>query len=373
VNLPAVKLREALSIISLVPSRSGIRPSEYIRCTASKGYLTMALSAEMFGEVAVAANGSSNGEAWVAYADRRAMSAFINACDCATDADDIITEFTSTDPKTSAGELKIRYKRRRANIQGLDVVSGYAKANLKELTTVSLTDDHKALIRLAAKYAPLDPTAANLNCVYLSKGKGIQSSNQVVMFSAADSSIPMTMPFPRMLPEILSNQAVDGIQVGEKGTRITFQPSGYLFQLINDECRVGFPTDQISDMVKECAKLPVTLTFKPNDLLIILQRLQTYTSGGGSTDVSVRCKGSAGKKVVVLTSEALQGAFHEALTIDKGLTEDVAVEWPLATLLPLTEFLASEPSMSVAFTDASPYSFRGTKGKNKLDLIIARK
>lgn len=374
-RLLANKLRDALSIISLVPSRAGIMPSEFVRMSAAKGQLTLALAAELFGEVPLASI-DLVGETWVFFAERRLLSAFVNACNDAKDTDEIVLEFVPPLDLASTGTLKIKYKRRRAvlqGIQGIQEITGYGRNSGKDMSPITLTDEHKALIRLAAKYAPMDPTAADLNCVYLLKGHAVQSSNQVVIFSATDLSVPLTMPFPLMLPELLSNQAITGIQVGDKGTRITFT-SGYLFQLINEKCRTDFPSKKILGYVADAAKIPILLSFKPGDLLTILQRLQTYTSSSaGSVEVTVQCKGTAGKRVVVLTSKATQGYFNENMTIDQPLAADMTCEWPLAHLLPFTEFVSNQPTMSVAFGATGPFDFHSTVGGAELDLIIARK
>lgn len=369
-KVSAIKLRDALSIISLVPSRSGILPSEFLRIRVASGALRLALAAEIFGEVAVAPLEASN-EDWTFFAERKLVTAFVGQCTDATDADEITLEHAAT-ADAPAGELTVKYKRRKAVLHGVNEITGYGKHSTKDMAPITLSDEHKELIRIASKYAPLDPTTADLNCVYLLDKTAIQASNQVVIFNAASKSIPTTLPFPLMLPELLANKDLKSILVGASGSRLNFG-CGYLYQLVSEKCRTDFPSKRILGYIADGAKLPKLMIFEPAALLAILQRLQAYTSGAGVTDVSVRCKGDQGKRTMVLTSDAAQGWFSEHLTLEKPAPSVVDCEWPLSHLLPFIEFVSKEKSMYLACTDNSPYYFHAASSGAIIDLIIARK
>lgn len=364
-KIPVPALLEATSAICLVPSRAGIMSSEFIKLRSDKKSLKMSLAAEIYGTT-VAKAIEPGQKPWTFYVDRASFEPFVQASHNLGQKAPFV--FSITDDEKP--QLIVSCGSRKAIFQEVQQIQGYSDKMDFEGRVLNLSSQQKASLRLASKYATIDPTFAHLNCVYLLKGKSIVASNQLSAIIIDDPVVPMSVPLPLLLLSILDDDQVKSIVVSPAFAKVT-TPVGILCQLTSTKAAAEFPIKTIlKNMKKAKAEFPQRFVLKASSLLAALKRLEAYVATIVRRDMTVTVSGKKGEQKIKLVASIPSGRFEEPVKVEApGLSEDINFELLLATLLPLNDVSIEMGKVSVSYTDESPFYFT-SKG---MQLLVSRK
>lgn len=347
-RIEADSLIEALDAISLIPSRSGVAQSEFVKIVQSKGTVRFYLASEIFGMTEV--KGDKAEPAWTHYADRASLMPFVKA------SKDLgkLSPFEFVSHKN--GVLTVRQGRRKADFAKIDPIAGYVETVSIETRPLKLTSEQKSYLTLASRYASVDPTISHLNCIYMSKGKALLASNDVAVAMVSDKVLPVSVAIPSQLIAALSSEYSKTLYANQEISFLRIS-CGWLAQTPNEKTK-SFPKVVIAGAFADAKKYSLRVAFSGRKLLAALKRLETYISMVVKRDFIVTVSGFKGERKIQLVCKAPQGTFQESITALRPVKKDFSCDWLMSHLLPLAE-LRSIGKVYVHFEDAksSPYYF----------------
>lgn len=368
IRLTSDSLIKAVKAIDLVPTRSGIVPSEFIQLEKRKDRLYLSLAAEVFGRTYAKAE-AVDGDDWTFHVDRTALVPWVVAAE--TFGSNKPFEFEVTKKKGS-NVLLLKSGRRKVIFNSITFIQGYPEYKAADSTTVSLDQRQKLLLTLASRYALPDPTLPYLNCVYMVKGKSILASNRISLFYGKNKDIPITVPLPLHLLGLIGQDNIKTIEIAKKVVKLTLD-CGYLCQSINATAKTDFPVEQSMKQFKKGELYPPQFKVKAKPFLEAMARLQAYVSGSTQREIFVYCKGVKGENKLKLFSSTPQGIFSEFVNTIDACNIDFTCEWKLMYLSVLSEYSDTLRMLEVSFSDKekSPYHFTAvTEG---ISLMLSRR
>jgi hypothetical protein len=347
-RIDANDLIEALDAVSLIPSRSGIAQSEFVKIVQAKGTVKFFLASEIFGMTEV--KGDKAEAPWVHYADRASLMPFVRA------AKDLgrLSPFEFVSSKN--GVLTVRQGRRKADFAKIDPINGYVEKVTVDSKPLKLTSEQKSFLTLASKYASTDPTISHLNCIYMSKGRALLASNDVAVAMVADPVLPVSVAIPSQLIAALGSEYSQTLSANQSISYLKMS-CGWLAQTPNEKTK-NFPKVVIAGAFEDAKKYKLRVVFSGHKLMEALKRLETYISMVVKRDFIVTVSGAQGERRIQLVCKAPQGTFQESVTAIKPVSKDFSCDWLMSHLLPLAE-LKSIGRIAVKFDDSktSPYYF----------------
>ena len=333
------KLFEAIAVLDLVPSRSGIAASVFVRLDGNGSKLRMSLSSEVSGQVVVRGEGK-----WPVkkpfYLDRRLLFPFIYV------AQSVSTK-SGFEFQLEKKELLVRHGRRRARFSLVDSVMGFDKLKKKKASVRMHIDDRLRKLMLSARGCAVDdPSLPHLNCIYLKPGKKtttteVYTTNGAVGFHAVHKvkkSMKNPLPFPLYVAGLLKEEGVKRV-LNQKNQVVLEFENGDIWQMVSAKAAKKFPVKTIIKMLAELRKTKSMFRMECRRLHNVVERLLLYLASVSRQDWVLWLKGSKGGKEILFEVTVPQGVFREKVPVHKALVSDVEIEWPLAAMIPVFQYL----------------------------------
>ena len=368
IRLTSDSLIKAVKAIDLVPTRSGIVPSEFIQLEKKKDRLYLSLAAEVFGRTYAKAE-KVDGEDWTFHVDRTALVPWVLAAENFGSNRDFEFEVTS---KKGSNVLLLKSGRRKVIFNSITFIQGYPEYKAADATTVTLDQRQKLLLTLASRYASPDPTLPYLNCVYMVKGKSILSSNRISLFHGKNKDIPITVPLPLHLLGLIGQDNIKTIEIAKKVVKLTLD-CGYLCQSINATAKTDFPVEQSMKQFKKGEDYPVQFKVKAKPFIEAMARLKAYVSGSTQREIYVYAKSIKGEDKLKLYSSTPQGVFTEFVTMLLPAKIDCLCEWKLEYLAVLEEHGETLRMLEVRFDPKTKSPYHINSPIENISLMLSRR
>lgn len=352
-------LVNAIKVFEMIPMRSGVPSSDYIRIIPTQKYLEMALSSSVSAVLRINCSAElGKGPYWI---DRRLLIPFVLMGDKWKGSFHLVVEDSM---------LKVKQGSRQAELAlRADPIDGYGVwKDLSSLKEMRLTEDVKGLLIASNNCSTADPALKHLNCVYIG-GQTVLATNQTVMFAGTSKSKSSNnIPFPVGIIPLLSNTLVKGVII-DKDLVMLDCGCGYVQGTVSDEAKKNFPKKEIVKQINDSQSLPLLGKIPSVRLAKMLKRLAEYLSGVKREDWQLKLEFSENKMRAVV--KIRQGEFEEKMDVD-GLKQEGQVEWPLELVQPVLEYMGSSSDFVKLKVDESkktPYLLSA----NGINLLIARR
>lgn len=359
---------ELCEVMDLVPSRPGIHSSEYFCVDSKKGSPTFAIASEVTGNVLINGNGR-----WPMvkpfYLDRRVFLPFVFAAKDLTDAPFVFSR--------KKKELIVRQGSRKAVFTSQEKVDGYGQPPQAEMaSTLELGDKLRGLIYCARDCAADDPVTPQLNCVYIqpnSHSVSVLATNQKILFRGAGiakGKIKHAVPFPLYLVRLLGSDKLKEVQWYKKYVALVFR-HGKIWQAVSAKALRDFPVKPIRQHMEKTAQGNPVLQVSSKKLSRALNRLCVYLSAVRRQDWSLLLIGKKGTRKLLVRSVAAGSVFNERVRLKKPLPLDLKLEWPLAMMEPVFQFLSGmQDTVLEVRCDKKGRSYMKARG---VELVIPRR
>lgn len=342
-KINAKELKQALRTVGMIPSRTGVTSSEYIRIKNRDSLLTLSLASEAIGRGTAK---TDDAKSWMFYADRKLLDTFVSNV-----GDDSEITFSAT-PKG----MQVRARRRSATFQPVSPASGYGdmvKLGLEKAAPVTLDDEQRAAVALALKYAPPDTAAPNLSCVYLA-GDHVLASNGYITFAASAKIGARSIALPVFYSQLLQEPSLARLLV-LKGQGCCFEFSnGKIFQPLNQEAE-SFPHAAVLSHLEKGAKQKERITADATVLAEALTRMGKFVGSTDERDAVIAAAVRKGETYCTLSLAASQCEVKEQVKLVKPATED----WDTKLALPYLSWFASACSGPVVVRPGKVFHFFG--------------
>jgi hypothetical protein len=335
-------LNAVLDILTMVPEKLGISASEYIWVRGQGSHIKMSVSSYISGEVELDGVGS-----WPFkdnfYLDRRTFVPWVMSARESKDKHRF--QF-----HRRGDRLFLKHGGRTVTFDNQKKISGYGDLKrikgLRSNPEIPVSDELKEMLKCGNNCAVADTIQPQLNCVLVSS-KG----SEVFSYAASDyvfyvgkgtlsknESID-TVPFPLFLINLLTIKGLKRISCVGKYVLLKFK-NGTIWQPISEEANTNFPLDRIKKYARQARSLPVTFSTSGRRFSRMMVRLGYYLQSVRRRDWVVVVKGERGDDTVMLRSSIPGVHFRERISVSGGVPKDFKIEWPLATLAPVFEFLS---------------------------------
>lgn len=360
-------LLKALEAIDMVPSRSGIVPSEFVQIQKKGNKLSFSLASEVFGKTLVKGTDSTDGD-WVFHVDRTSLMPFVFASKNIIKPIDYVLE---CEEKKDNKALTIKSGRRRVKFNAITFVQGYPTYASTDALVIPLTKHQKSLLQLASEYATSDPTLGYINCVYALGKRAILASNRITLFYGADKLVPFSVPLPIVLLGLIKNDRVRSVEVSKTLVKLELD-CGYICQAINATAKKDFPVKQTLSQMERGSTYHKQLSLKAKPFLTALSRLQDYIRNVVNRELIVVAACSKNDTRLRLYCDTPQGRFQEIVTMLSPAKQDTKCEWLLTSLTPLSKYDDTLSRIDVRFDDKkkSPYHLVSPKG---IQIMLGRR
>jgi len=335
-------LSQVLDILAMVPEKLGIPSSEYIWIRGKGTHITMSVASYISGEVQLNGEGSWPFAGKNFYLDRRTFVPWVMAARESKEKHRF--QF-----HRKTDQLYLKHGNRTVTFSNQSKIRGYGdlrRINAEENHSVPITRELKEILRCGSNCAVSDTIQPHLNAVVI-KGKG----STVVSYAASDyvfymgkgeldkSETISSVQFPLFLVGLLDVAGLRKISTIGKYVMLKFK-HGVVWQPISEEVDKDFPLSRIKKYAKQATKMPVTFTTSGRRFSRMMVRLGYYLQSVRRRDWVVTVKGDKGDDYIKIRSMIPGVAFKETLSVATKLPADFTIEWPLATLAPVFEFLS---------------------------------
>lgn len=348
---------KAVKVMNLVPFRSGIPSSDYIRIRLAKKKMELAIASSVSGQSSVALP-ESMGEQDL-FVDRRMFLPFCLAAEKRKGDFKLLLE---------EGKLHIHQGKRKAELAlYAGKVQGYGKwRDINGLKEVKLEADLKTLLVAASSCATADPSLQHLNCVFMD-GNLLLSSNQTMMLQGSGKGKNTDFPFPVGIIPLLGDSLVQGVGI-ENGMVILDCEVGYIEGTVAAPGAKKFPKKDILFNMKAAQKYPVLLTIKPKALAEAMAHLIEYLAGVKRDEWVLKIAEENGE--LYASAAISQGGFKERIK-GEGFVKGCLIELPLETIKPVVDFIQTKEEEISIQSDESKKTPMLVHSKT-VDLLIAR-
>lgn len=335
------KLNEVLDIIAMVPEHLGLLPSEYIWIRGKGSKIKMSVASYISGEVELEGEG-----AWPFkenfYLDRRTFVPWAGAARESKDKHRF--QF-----HRKGNQLILKHGARTVIFDNQKKISGYGdlqRIKVHSNHSVPVSNELREMLKCGSNCAVADTIQPHLNAVItMSKGSSVISyAASDYVFYVGEGKLDRNeaidkVPFPLFLINLLDVDGLKKISCVGKYVMLRFK-HGTIWQPISEEADKKFPLGRIKKYAKQARTLPVTFTTSGRRFSRMMVRLGYYLQSVRRRDWVVVVKGNKGDESVKLRSRIPGVHFREAITVSEKLLKDFKIEWPLATLAPVFDFLS---------------------------------
>jgi hypothetical protein len=366
----------ALKVLDLVPVRSGIPSSEFIRMQGFPMYtknandgIVMALAAEISGAVIVKLSDGFWDLKESFFVDRKVLMPFVAA---SRSPEITITTGKSLGYKQESDDaLKIVLKsgRRTLTLANGTLSAGYVEPPNAKVRRIKISDELRELITLAQSFGPAANVLPQLESVFISQNGKVLSSCDIVIFQGNFEFLNNgveSFHIPLASVPLLAS-ALKEIKLTKQAFILEFT-CGTLMQAMPTRVLKEFPVKRMVQCVKDGDKVPKRVTFSPGKLLAIYDRFGKYLAS--AKDKVLKIKGTQADGVVKIKAESGTAVFSETLSKGVKILKDFEFELPMDMTSKFIQYAAGKnQGITVAFSDKSPY-YLLTK---RVTLVCARK
>jgi len=339
-------LNAVLDILAMVPEKIGIPSSEYIWIRGIDGKIKMSVASYISGESILEGEGH-----WPFkqdfFLDRRTFVPWVQAARESKDKHRFVF-YNKHD------QLYLTHGSRIVKFTNQKKIRGYG--DLKKIKgsnhSIPVSEELREMLRCGSNCAVSDTIQPHLNAV-VTASKG----TSVISYAASDYVFYMgrgkldrgesisAVPFPLFLINLLDVEGLKKISCIGKYIMLKFK-HGVVWQPISEEAHKKFPIDRIKKYVKQSNTLPVTFTTSSRRFSRMMVRLGYYLQSVRRRDWVVTVKGVKGDESIQLRTTVPGVDFKEKISISGKIEETFKIEWPLATLAPVFEFLSKRTKKS---------------------------
>lgn len=357
-------LINAAETLDMVPQKSGIPTSDYIRFTLQKDCLKLSLASTVLGMVRVPGNFSQFvPHVKEIFIDRRVFMPFVLAGK--TRKPDFQFGFNTDNLFVRQGTRDAMFALSSGAVKGYGIWKD--RSNMKE---IKLSQEIKDMILASVDCATADPSMPELNCVLIGDMLMLASNKTVIFLGKQKKATGLNFPFPVSIIPFLHSAVVKG--VGVDGDIVVLDCGvGYLEGTVSAVARKKFPRKNLEEIARLGANYPIMLKLPAARLLAMLERFIGYLSGVRREDwiVNLDIKGKTVRATVNLNA----GKFDEVLEMDEPALKDSSLKWPLDAVTPVVKYMAGatkDAEIVVRTDDAKqmPYFLIGETA----ELVISR-
>jgi hypothetical protein len=334
-------LNTVLDILAMVPEKSGLPSSEYIWCRAKGSRLTMSVASYISGEVILDGEGDWPFEENF-YLDRRTFVPWVTVARESKDKHRFQFERRHNELIATHGKRSVMFTNQKK-------IRGYG--DLKRIKgsithSVPVSESLKEMLRCGSNCAVSDTIQPHLNAVVTMSKRG-----KVLSYAASDYVFYMgegtldrdeaidKIPFPLFLINLLDVDGLRSINCVGKYVMLKFK-HGAIWQPISEEANKNFPLSRIKKYAKQANSLPVTFTTSGRRFSRLMVRLGYYLQSVRRRDWVATVHGEKGSENIKLRTKIPGVDFKESTSISGKIKHDFTIEWPLASLSPVFDFLS---------------------------------
>lgn len=324
----------------MVPEKAGIPSSEFIWVRGKGNRVKMAVASYIAGEVTLHGDGKWPFKDF--YLDRRTFVPWVNAAREIKDKHRF--QFHNKD-----SQLYLVHGARKVTFANQKKISGYgnlARIQAKETYSVPVSSELKEMLKCGGSCAVSDTIQPHLNGVWVTeKGKAVLSyaaSDYVFYMGKGDLNggrLAESIPFPLFLINLLTVEGLRKISCAGKYVLLKFK-HGTVWQPISEEMVTKFPIDRIKKYAKQSQTVPITFSASGRRFSRLIVRMGYYMQAIRRRDWVVDVKGKRKEEFIKLYSTIPGVSFSEKIKVLENLKRDFRIEWPLATLEPIFDFLS---------------------------------
>jgi hypothetical protein len=334
-------LNAILDILAMVPEKSGLPSSEYIWCRGKGSKVTMSVASYISGEVVLNGEGEWPFEKPF-FLDRRMFVPWVYAAKESKDKHRFQFEHKKD-------QLLVTHGKRTVLFTNQKKISGYGdlkRIKVSSNHTVPVSKELQEMLRCGSNCAVSDTIQPHLNAVItMSKGgKVLSYAASDYVFYMGEGSLDKgeaidKVPFPLFLINLLDVDGLKSISCVGKYVMLKFK-HGTIWQPISEEANKNFPMERIKKYEKQARSLPVTFTTSGRRFSRLMVRLGYYLQSVRRRDWVATVKGVKGEENIKLRTKIPGVDFKESTSISGKIKHDFTIEWPLATLAPVFDFLS---------------------------------
>lgn len=309
------EIKSAFDLVNVVPAELITESSQFVRITQRKRILTLALT----GTIRAEAHASSDVDGdWVAYADRRAMAAFM-ATASGTDVDVVATDKKLT---LRAGQ--------RLEVAAHAEVPGYESWTPGKAEAMA---DWVPTALLAAKYLPATPGAEHVGAVALLQGVGVVATDTLFVMADQTAKPKRDIMIPSSLMGALSAESAISEANGATGlvTKI-----GWVCQPVSVDLE-RFPRARLCEIIDQAKKAKTQVRVAAAELHAAVSTASQFLFDKAEAIDVVPGKTESAIAVSVDTGT---GAFTKALRVNGALKSSMV--WSAKRLLPWLAAMAAQ-------------------------------
>lgn len=365
-TVPKEMIEKALKLIDNVPTRNGIKSSEFIKVSPlGKEAATMSLSSDIAGKVTLK-TGAEYPFSEELYLDRRLFMPFINQGKESKTSDYLFIE--------KDNQLIVKHGQRKAVYAKAKEVSGYEEpGKLEKAAIAEVSKTWTNLVDVASTCATPDPITPTINCVYLKQnGEYLEalSTNGTIVFLGkvkVDKKFKSEIAFPLSLVDSLTTEGAAKLVWTDKLAVIEYK-RGRIWAAVKSKARKSFPHEPIRKMVGKVDKSRLVVEFNASSFARAVGRLLSYIAPIGVQNVTLEIHVVKGDKKVVVAAGPPESRFTETVYALNVCKFDVQLEWPMSQVMPVILYSKDAGSIRVHQDDNKPSAFV----TNELTMIIGR-
>ena len=338
-------LLEAITLLNLVPSQSGIPSSDFFLVQQDKrpGHIWMCAAGGAVANVHLDGTGT-----WPFqkpfYLDRRLFTPFITAFP------EIKNKYNFEFRKTAEGALRVRCGKPFEDFSAQPSVMGYGEIPaLKNPSKLRISDELMALMRCASQYASSEAEAPHLACVYLTprpKWLEILATNQKIIFCGKhrfSHDIKSVIPFPIQMLSTLQAEGMSRMVWSAPNVFAQF-PRGVVWQSVSAQASKNFPADDLRERLNRKQGIKPAFRASAAKFARVVERLSTYLQYVRKEDWVLNISGTKGSDQIFLVSRLPHATINEHLRVLETIDTNFNFDWPLDQLGGLFKFAGTVDS-----------------------------
>lgn len=340
-------VRSAFDVANNVEAISSIESSQFARLKQDGEELAISLTGTLWAEAKIATPPAGK---WTAYADRRALKAFLDTC--------------------SGAEIDVAYKPKvglemrsgqRMEVPLHAAIAGYEA--WKPSSSFKLGDEEKEALRAAVRFLPSLPGMENLGAVWFFPD-GVIATDGIFLFSSAFKSARKSKDgffLPSSVAGVLSKSDTGKVSTDASGVGAILD-DGVVFQP-DSTALDSFPKEHCLKMVSSARKSSACARFKTADLTDALcVAVQFFFDKNETVLMEPKDKGFQ------LTVNGPSGVFQRKIPALQSSAAAGQVSWPARKIIPWLDHVASVGIDEVEFA-----RFSGIQGDQASALSGTRK
>jgi len=337
-------LLEAVRILNMVGSASGIPSSDFFLLEPSKSGVKLTVSATAVAEAFVL----GGEQEWVTkrpfYVARGTFTPFVN----------VATEIKNKKPfEFSLKQKSLHVEHGPSRYEDFlpqPTIMGYGSlpAFKKKPSQLTFSPELVELMQCAATCAAAEMQSPVLSCLYLvptSNGVKVYATNLKVTFvgwlRTNIGEVTEPIPFPMSMVGVVGQKGLMNLKWADKCVVARF-PTGRIWQTLSEEAATEFPVQEIRDAIKVGTDELNVFTVSAFRFAKLVARLTRYLESVRKEDwvVSVSSKKNAPGLQVILNVPG--GKIRETIRTMTPVTRDFQFDWPLNLIAPVLQFIGKE-------------------------------